>query len=266
MIQDKNSTAYLNKLIEIREALEAEKEAIAKAREADIIDEAIEIDVTSNGGEDELQDKLQEICEADYNILVEVKSDIQDDFDTAVGAMEHIDEMAGKIGEDFIVAAEDIEELNDVFPGILANMELVGDGTVKLNSDVVESAMAAAKAEVAADTDKTVQKLQNQADELAAKRDAARHIAEIATKLTEHQANLDDVEGELDQALNQLKSDNSEETSQQEQGDMQNVNQMAAQTSQDMANNFSGAYQQMSQDAVTWAQVAHKALLSSTDD
>jgi len=44
---------------------------------------------------------------------------------------------AGMIGENFIVAADDLRELNNVFPGILQNMQLLDDGSYQLNANVV---------------------------------------------------------------------------------------------------------------------------------
>ena len=264
-IQDKTSMAYINKLLEIREALEKEEIAVKKLKEETLVDEAIEINVESNGGEDKLQEKLKDICEADYSVLVEIKSDIQDDFDTAVSSMDDLSNMASKIGEDFIVAAEDIEEINSVFPGILANMELVGDGTVKLNSEIVSSAMESAQAEAAADTDATIQKLQNQADELAAKRDAAKKIANIAQSLVGVAEISSEQQGNINEALEQLKSDNSTETSDQQKDDQVAVAETAASSATSMANSFGNAYQTMAQDAAEWARIAHTALQSATD-
>lgn len=261
-IQDRESTAYYNKLLAIREALEEQDKLLKQQQENQKIDEAkaITIDVESNGGEEALEEKLLDICNADYEVLVSVKSDIQTDFDTAVNAMESINEMASKIGDDFVVAAKDIEELNNVFPGILSNMELVGDGTVKLNADIVKGAMEVAEAEVAADTDATISKLQNQADELAVKRDAARQIATSATNLAKHETQLDDEKGKIDTALNQLKTDNSETTSQNQQKDQGDTAENAAQAATSMANSYGQAYQTMAADALKWATAARAAL------
>ena len=259
-IQDRESAAYYNKLLSIREALEEQDRLLKQQQENQKIDEAIEINVKSDGGEEALEEKLLDICDADYEVLVSVKSDIQTDFDTAVDSIESINEVASKIGDDFKVAAEDIEELNNVFPGILANMELVGDGTVQLNAEIVKGAMEVAEAEVAADTDATIAKLQNQADELIAKRDAAREIAISATKLAEQETTLDSEKGKINTALNQLKTENSQITADNEKTDQVDVATTAADAATSMANSYGQAYQQMAQDAVIWANTARSAL------
>ena len=265
MIQDRQSTAYLNKLLEIREGLETERVELAKQAEMDLADEIINIEVTDDDSIDEIQDKLLELCDADYEILVSVKSNIQSDFDNAVNSMEAISDMASKIGEDFIVAAEDIEELNNIFPGILTGMEFIEDGTVKLNKEMVEGAISTAKAEVAANTDATIQKLQLQADELIAKRDAAKEMAEMAKELAKGDKEYAEVEETIDTALNTLKTSNSNETARIAQEDQNDISKAAAQTSEDMVHNFGSAYETMAQDSIRWAGIAHQALLSATD-
>lgn len=262
-IQDKNSIAYLNKLLEIREALEKEQKILKENQVSELIDEAIEINISEDGIES-FQEKLKEVCEADYEVLVQVKSDIQDDFDTVVGSMEAIQEAAALIGDDFIVAGEDIEELNDVFPGILANMEVLGDGTARLNEEIVQSSMDSAKAEVQATAVATADKIAIQAEELAAKRDSAQAIADISYKMAQSdihtEEELSNAKAGIDKALNQLQSDNSDETSTQQQENSIDVAETSSDSATSMAQNFGEAYQTMAEDAITWATTAKQAL------
>ena len=265
-IQDKNSLNYLNRLIEIREALEKERLAASYDYENNLINQAAEIDLVSQNGEPiednitAFQEKLKEICEADYEIQVQITSDIQDDFDTIVSKMETLEEASSKIGEGYIVAAKDLEELNDVFPGIISNMELVGDGTVKLNEEMVQSAMDAAKAEVGADTEKTVEKLQNQADELEARRDAAKTIAEIAHQMVNTKKMSSENEARLDTALRTLESTNSDALKTQEEADYKSEADAAAEAATSMAQSL-GKFAEISlQDIIKWATEYRKAI------
>lgn len=267
-IQDRTSIAYLNKLIEIREALEKQKTLQLQQNQNEKIEkvtEKLKIDVNAELNETELVNDLEEICNQEYEILVSVKSDIQDDFDTTVSAIDKIEEAASKIGEDFVVSAEDIEELNDVFPGILANMEILEDGNAKLNENIVKGAIETAKAEIEADQNKTIEALYNQATELAAKRDAAKTVANIAKDIANGAKKTTEVQEELDTALNTLKTDNSEETSKVEQTNNNNVAENAVTTANQMANAYGEAYAQMGQDACVWGEKAHQALLASKD-
>jgi hypothetical protein len=55
---------------------------------------------------------------------------MEQEFDSVVEAAAKMEEYASKIGEDYIVAAEDLRELNQVYPGILNNMKILEDGSV----------------------------------------------------------------------------------------------------------------------------------------
>ena len=261
-IQDRESTLYYNKLLEIREALEEQQILYKKQEENDLIDKAINIEVKADDdSEKELQETLKAICEADYEVLVNIKADTQDDFDNTVNALDRINDMASKIGENFVVSAADIEELNDVFPGILDNMELVGDGTIKLNEEVVKGAQETAKAEIAADTDVTVQKLQNQISDLEMKRDTAKRIATIAGKLAKDEGDTETNLSDLRKELDNLQTENSETVAENEQQDEIDTAKVASQAAFDMDNAYNNAYQNMSKNAVEWAAIAHQSLL-----
>ena len=265
-IQDRNSREYLEKLYQIKQALEDEaiagKEAVTTAFITDA-QQLLEKGVSTEGLE-EFRETLKEICEADYEVLVKVESDIQSDFDSVIGVMENIDEMASKIGENFIVAAEDLEELNDMFPGILENAEILADGTMQLDREIVASKMDAAQAEVQADTDKTVEKLQNQQAELLAKRDAAQQIADIAGAMVEGEALTVEQESLMNEALNTLKADNAEITAEYEKDTQKDVTDTSKANSEIMALNFSGAYKKMAEDSEKWAKAAKQNMLVAT--
>ena len=265
-IQDRNSREYLEKLYQIKQALEDEAIAGKEAATTAYITDAQQLleKGVSTEGLDEFRDTLKEICEADYEVLVKVESDIQSDFDSVVGVMENIDEMASKIGEDFIVAAEDLEELNDTFPGILENAKILADGTMQLDREIVASKMGAAQAEVQADTDKTVEKLQNQQAELLAKRDAAQQIADIAGAMVEGEALTAEQESLMNEALNTLKADNAETTAEYEKDTQKDVADTSKINSEAMATNFSGAYKKMAEDSEKWAKAAKQNMLVAT--
>ena len=261
-IQDKNSKEYLAALMEINQALETEAIETAQVGASELIEEGLELDV--NADTSKAADKLKEIAEADYKVLVAVEADIQSDFDEAVNSMSSIEDMASKIGDDFIIAAEDIEELNDTFPGILDGMTILSDGTAQLSQEAVNNAMAGAQAEVQADTQKTVEKLKNQQAELAAKADAAQAVADLAGQMIGSEKMTTEQEAALDAALSTLKQDNSETTAQNEQENQKYVADASKENSEAMATNFSGAYQKMAEDSKKWADAAKTNMLVAT--
>ena len=261
-IQDKSSNAYIEKLLEIQEALEQEKISIDKMKETESIENISKIDVKAD--ETDFKNTLKEIAEQDYSIVVDIKADIQSDFDNIVTVMDNIENMANKIGDDFIVAASDLEELNDVFPGITEGMQLLNDGTVQLASDTVQIAMNAAQDEVNISRDKVVEQLQIQQKELEGRRDAAQAIANIADSIVKGESTAAENEGKINEALNKLKQDNAEESSRYEQETQIDVAQQAADSSSSMANNYSKALNKMLSDQAAWAKAARQNLIYGT--
>lgn len=109
---------------------------------------------------DDFYDQMNEITEQDYSVIVEIKSQMDDEFETASKTLSNITDQASKIGEKFIVAQEDIKGLGEAFPGILDNVTYLKDGTIKLNKEATASAMAAAKAQANATIDEAIADIQ----------------------------------------------------------------------------------------------------------
>ena len=260
-IQDKTSKEYIKNLLQIQQHLEEQKIATEEAATGVLIQYALELDVNT----DEFEETMKDIAEQQYEVLVAVKADIQSDFDNLVDNMTDIDDMASKIGDDFTVAASDIEELNDIFPGILANMELTEDGSVRLNSTIAKEAIEAAKMQIKADTAATVEKLNNQAKEMEVKRDAAKAIAKQLREGYDGEKLTDEAKQTLTKNLAIFQSSASAEIAEQEQTDNKNVAESSAQAAENMVTNYATAYEQMSRDAVEWAKIAQDALKASTD-
>ena len=255
-IQDKQSSEYLQELIAINEELEEQKIKLSETIAGATIEEAVSLDVNTENFEEEISGLLEDIAEQDYSVLVDVKADIQSDFDNTMSSLTELEKMAEKIGENFIVAAEDIEELNDAFPGILAGMTILADGTAQLSRESVEASVAGAQAEIKADSDKTIEKLKNQQAELLAKRDAAKAVATIAEQMIGQEKMTAEQEATLDEALNSLKMDNTETTANYEETTQGNIVKLSQTNSEAMAQNWSGAYKKMAEDSAKWAAAA----------
>lgn len=131
----------------------------------------------------EFTNTMDELLDANYAVDVEIHTQAEQEFDSIKSAMQNIQDEASKIGENFVIAATDIRELNNTFPGIIQGMEDIGDGSVRLNQTMVESAIAAARGEVAADGEATVSRLENQATLLRAKQQVYQQMATAAAVL-----------------------------------------------------------------------------------
>lgn len=263
-IQDKASQKYLERLISIREELERVQVDSAENLRNLTIDKVQKLKFSADLDESEFKKQLKQIAEQDYQVVVAIKADVQSDFDSVTDTMENLNDISAKIGDNFIVAAEDIEELNDAFPGILAGIQFLENGTVQLNEDAVNAAMEAAQREASADTYTTIQKLENQKIVLAEKRDAAYQMADIATKLANGELKLTDAQSELNTNLNILKTKNNEKTAKVEQTNEQKVAEQASISAESMAQNFASAYQAMAEDSQRFAEIAKQNFLVAT--
>ena len=132
---------------------------------------------------EEFTNTMDELLDANYAVDVEIHTQAEQEFDSIKSAMQNIQDEASKIGENFVIAATDIRELNNTFPGIIQGMEDMGDGSVRLNQTMVENAIAAARGEVAADGEATVSRLENQATLLRAKQQVYQQMATAAAVL-----------------------------------------------------------------------------------
>ena len=184
-----------------------------------------EVNIEANS--EEFTNTMDELLDANYAVDVEIHTQAEQEFDSIKSAMQNIQDEASKIGENFVIAATDIRELNNTFPGIIQGMEDMGDGSVRLNQTMVENAIAAARGEVAADGEATVSRLENQATLLRAKQQVYQQMATAAAVLagaetdsamtsSEAQATLSGGLSDLEQlnskASTTVKLDNQEKT------------------------------------------------------
>lgn len=107
---------------------------------------------------------------------------IQTDAQLAVAELnnqiDQITDAASKIGENFIIAADDIMVLQSTFPGILQGMQTLDDGSLQLNQNMVERALETANTQIQTDKESLQAQLKNQAEIL---REKARSYEAMAT-------------------------------------------------------------------------------------
>lgn len=254
MLQDKINEVKLDKL---KDEYDKVKEEIFTDDDGNEI--LIEAFLESNTFETDLENLLN----ADYAINVEIHAQAEQAFEQTQAAMNNIEEQASKIGDNFIVAAEDIRELNNAFPGIISGLTDLKNGTVQLNKEVVQSAMESAKAEIAADSQATNEKLKNAADELIAKQkiyqgmaNSARALAEGAIKNEKaralHEQKIEEGLATLDEMATQSEMDNDKLVA-----ESSNIN------AEDVAKNWNQAYQEAAESAYEFGQVAAQAHIAA---
>ena len=107
--------------------------------------------------------KIDEAEDAGFNLDIDLGGDLIDQADGIVEAMGDVEDATSKIGDNFLVAADDVRSLEKAFPGILEGAYVTADGMIQLNEDVAQSAMGAATEEGLSYAEAQAQKLESYA-------------------------------------------------------------------------------------------------------
>ena len=252
---NRDTDEYIDKLNEIKD-VERENQIALKAQEEKTLQQNLKVDDSKFRGQ------MDEILNAEYEINVNIKADMQADFDEAVGKIEDIDKALGMIGEDYTVAAENIEEVGKAFHGALDDIQYMTDGTIQLNKEAVESAIASSKTELkeriqlaAADLELDRQMALAKADSLDAQAKAFEEFANTSMSIGDLQNKVNEAQ-EQEQVLFQKESLAAQLTNQNE-----TTNAMS-EDSKTMAENRLTAYQ----DIVKFSFEAAKAEVANSNN
>ena len=219
-------------------------------------DSTINIDADAS----EFAEEMEKILQAEYEIDVKIHAEAENEFNSIEQAFDDIHDKAELIGDDFKVSANNIRELNNAFPGILEGMKILGDGTVQLNEQIVQSSMEAAEAEAQADAEATYAKLEDQAKLLRAKQATYESMAKIALELAntevDNEADATRLRGQLSDQLTYLKELNSADAANSEQDDNVAVADSSNVNAKQVADNWRSAFQVMADSSLAAAQAA----------
>lgn len=264
-VQDAVAAVDINKQNQIAEdSIQELKDAFGETFE-EITEEQANIEdktneITNSKGEiivganiDKFSSKMNDILSAQYEIDVAIHTEAENEFDKVSGVLSDIKDKASLIGEDFVVAADDIRELNKTFPGMLEGMTILSDGTIKLNQDMVESAMTGAEAEAQADSQALIDKLQNQATLLRAKQKTYETMAKAAAALAQGETKVDDESADakalISSGLSELEQYNSQVTAETSKDANEEVSKSSAENGKAVAENWQKAYEQVNKNA-----------------
>lgn len=255
------------------EALEQVQDKLYDAKVDTLVDDANEKidklykDIQNEDGtveieidDEDFQNKIDEILDANYEIDIAIHTEAEDEFNDIISSMDDINKKASMIGENFVVSADDIRELNNTFPGIIQNMQDLGDGTVQLNEQVVQSAINMAQAEVAADSEATIKKLQNQASLLRQKQAVYQQMANAAAILAGAEVDADMTANEAKAAISdnlaKLKGLNDQIQTQTEMDNDKAAADASNENAEITAQNWASAYQSAAQSSYKFATTA----------
>lgn len=257
-VQDKLYEAKMASLTDT--ATEQSRELIEEVEQNEDVYGPHKVTYEVDFDDEEFQAKMDEYLNTEYEIDVAIHTEAEDEFNDIVSAMDNINEQASLIGENFVVSANDVRELNNTFPGIIQGMRDLGDGSVQLNEEVAQSAIGMAQAEVAADSQATIQKLRNQADLLRQKQAVYQQMANAALILAQTETGSEqeaaDAKAVISDNLAKLKGLNDQIQSQTEMDNDKATADASNENAEIVARNWSSAYQSAAQSSYQFAQTA----------
>lgn len=130
------------------------------------------IQVEASLAADDLIAQIEEVFEQDYQLELSITNDIITDVDNIVGAAENAAQAVEMIGEGFKVAADNSQALFDIFPELAHNAEVLADGTIQLDNEVVKTVLGNNAIEIDSDKEVVAQAIDNRIAELEADRAA----------------------------------------------------------------------------------------------
>lgn len=260
-IQDKINKIELKKLSE--EAKEAKEEVKHWLNSSDL-----EAKIKANP--DKFLSTVDDLLDADYTIDIEIHAQSEEAFKEITNAMSDIEDEASKIGENFVVAASDVRDLNNTFPGIIEGMTDVGDGSVQLSQTVVENAIAAAKGEIAAQAESVVNQLDQQATLLEGKQKVYQQMAEAAQVLagaeTDSEMTASQARAKISAGLSELTQLNSEAATTTELNNQEKTADSSNDNSEVTAQNWNSAFKSAAKSSATFARAAIKNMKAVADN
>lgn len=96
----------------------------------------------------QFQAKIDSVINNDYGVEVIVEAKMKESIQEAIDKTNDLTKAASLIGDEYLVAADDLMTLGETFPGILQGYTVMSDGMIQLNSDQVDVALRGAKDEV----------------------------------------------------------------------------------------------------------------------
>ena len=215
---------------------------------------------------DEWAKKVEDFLDIDREITIAVHTDAENEFERITRQLDNIYEAAGKIGQNFTIAAQDIREVNQVFPGILQGIQRLDDGSFQLNQNMVQRAIATAQATTGADAQAVAEQLKHQSELLHAKAAVYKKMAEAATTLANQQVATEDevknAKKTISEGVKEIKKKNSEIAANQQMTNQMQVADSANENAKIVSDNWGNASQSAAQSVYNFATYAINAYRS----
>lgn len=245
-----------------------EQEGISNPEEYQKLDEEI---IATSASLDELKTKL-DTTDWSFEITASGTENILNIGDALIAQSDQIKNAAMLIGEGFTVAAEDAQQLANIFPELMENAEVLSDGTIKLSAETVNAVLGDGQEIVNGDIDQTVQRIDTQIGLLESKKASSEAELELAKAVAQGDVDIDkervdilsDAQYQLTEYLMQLGLDESEASAAVAaamSGNMEEYNRITAGVADDTANNLANSM--ASAATATWEN--SDAMINSLD-
>ena len=202
--------------------LKAESELIEKKKAAEeklvMLEKELEEINSSNGGldkanatlglirqcKDEIASIEEQIQNGDYEIEVEIKPVTEQDFvnqlsnrtETLVNDIGNAANAVELIGENWLVAAENVEQLSKLMPDLFDEAQVNADGTLQLTKEQTQAVLDGKQAEIEANKEVLIADIEAQKAILVNKKEQLEAQLGIAEKLASGEISLDEAKTE----------------------------------------------------------------------
>lgn len=202
--------------------LKAEGELIQKKQaaeaELEVLEKELEEINSSNGGldkanatldlirqcKDEIASIEEQIQNGDYEIEVEIKPVTEQDFvnqlsnrtETLVNDIGNAANAVELIGENWLVAAENVEQLSKLMPDLFDEAQVNADGTLQLTKEQTQTVLDGKQAEIEANKEVLIADIEAQKAILVNKKEQLEAQLGIAEKLASGEISLDEAKTE----------------------------------------------------------------------
>lgn len=214
----------------------------------------------------EFTEKMNALLDEQYDVSVKIRAEGHGDFTSLTGQLNNIDEAVEKIGENYIVAADDVAVLGQAIPGVLQQMKYMSDGTIKLNKEAVQSSIDAARQSIKTKVEEAATKLETEAKYHSAQATLYGSMAEIAQQAANSEINIEDAKNKLISKASQVQANNDKMLKETEIANQKKLADSSQENGGILASNWAEAYQSAALNSAEFAAVAQANNKAATGD
>ena len=244
------------KLDQTREDAEESAQQLQSILDAMTSDDGVTIEINDEALK-YFENELDNYINAEHVIDVTVNTKLDEAVEQIQGQFDSIAGAANKIGDNFVVAASDLDALSEAFPGILQGMQELSDGSYQLNEDIVNNAIGAATAETTANAESVAAQIENNIALMEDKEAQYRAIAAAAQAMATNEVTSDSdaakAKEQISNAVKKIRVDDSQIASNAQMSDQQVVANDSDTKGAAIAANYASAASSASQSVADWA-------------